>query len=288
MNCITIKAFAKLNLTLNVSPLEASAKLHDISSVMVSVNIYDKVIVNKRSDKQVFVTMPGRKALENNSAEKAARLVCEAFGVDGADITIYKHIPYGGGLGGSSADAAAVLAAFSLLHEIPLSDLIEKCALKLGSDVAFMAKGGFGLVEGKGEKILRTAIPKQLNFTVINTGFKMSTAKVYAMFDKIGGRGFSCNQELMEAAQKGETERFTELMSNQLADAVYALQPKLDLLKDRIQKLTNEKVFLTGSGSCLYILCPSEEKSKRLAAFLKEHKINAVGCTSVTEGILTI
>lgn len=284
MKQIVLKAYAKLNLTLNVFPLEKAAKLHRLSSVMTSVSIFDKVAVSTREDKIINIQMPRRKVLTDNSAQKAAKIVCEIFDCFGADIIINKHIPYGGGLGGSSADAAAVLVAFSALYDLPFDEVVKKCAHKLGSDVAFMAYGGLALVEGFGEKITTFEMQKQQDFVIIKPGFKMSTAKVYAMFDKLGQSDSFDNDAIIKAAVNATLYDNQNLLGNTLTSAAFAFQPKLELTKRLAETVSGEKTFLTGSGSCLYIVCKNAAHAKQLCQTLQSNGLRAQCCHTVGQG----
>mgnify|MGYP001623753385 FL=1 len=109
-----VRSWAKLNLSLNISGV--SGGYHLLDSVVCSVDICDTVCAKARSDALVNVYMHGLGSEnippEKNNAVRAGEAFVAAFGTRGADIDIYKDIPLGAGLGGSSADAAGVLNAW--------------------------------------------------------------------------------------------------------------------------------------------------------------------------------
>ena len=113
-----VKVNAKLNLSLNV--YQKVGERHQISSVAVSVNIFDVVQVTKREDSNVTVSgmdMP----LQNNVAYKTAVAFAKTFDTCGVDVIITKGIPMGAGMGGSSADSSAVIYCMCKLFDVDVN-----------------------------------------------------------------------------------------------------------------------------------------------------------------------
>ena len=102
MNTVKIKAYAKINLTLDVTGV--SEGYHLLDSFVASISLYDLLVVRKRKDKLVSVTMHGMDSKgippESNNAFRAGEAFVRRFSTTGADITVYKNIPMGAGLGG--------------------------------------------------------------------------------------------------------------------------------------------------------------------------------------------
>ncbi len=155
MNTAKIKSYAKINLTLDIVG-EANG-YHLLDSFVASLDLYDLVVVRKRKDKLISVTMRGMGSEgispEENNAAKAGEAFVERFGTSGANIAVYKNIPLGAGLGGSSADAAGVLNGMAKLYGISDSEALGALADRLGSDTRYMLKGGFCRMQGRGEKL---------------------------------------------------------------------------------------------------------------------------------------
>ncbi|MCM1195408.1 MAG: 4-(cytidine 5'-diphospho)-2-C-methyl-D-erythritol kinase, partial [Firmicutes bacterium] len=144
-----VKSYAKLNLTLNVSGVKNG--FHDIDSLVTSVDIYDVVNVDTRNDGRINVEKLKGIRNERNAAYKAADAFIRRFGSFGVDVVIDKGIPFGAGMGGSSADAAAVIYCMCKLFDIEEnSDEVQNICAEVGSDVSFMLRGGFGRMRGKG------------------------------------------------------------------------------------------------------------------------------------------
>ena len=180
MKRITEGAFAKLNLTLDVLDRRADG-YHDIKSIMQTVSLHDDVLVDLGGEGwQVHCyrellppdadenTTPelvtcGLPQDRDNLAWKAAEAFYARTGLprEGLEIFISKRIPMQAGLGGGSADAAAVLRALNRAYDAPLS-IPALCELgaQVGSDVPFCVMGGTAIVEGRGE--LLTKLPQRV------------------------------------------------------------------------------------------------------------------------------
>ena len=154
-------AFAKVNLTLDVLGKREDG-YHDLQSVMQTLSIRDDVEIDVGTGKPWSLSC-SREDLpqdERNLAWKSAKVFCEQLKIDpqGLAIRITKRIPSEAGLGGGSADAAAVLRALNRAYDAPLS-IPALCELgaQVGSDVPFCVMGGTAIVEGRGE--LLTKLP---------------------------------------------------------------------------------------------------------------------------------
>ena len=150
-------AFAKVNLTLDVLGKREDG-YHDLQSVMQTISVRDDVEIDVGTGKPWTLSC-SREDLpqdENNLAWKAAKVFCDSLKIDpdGIAIRITKRIPSGAGLGGGSADAAAVLRALNRHFGAPLSILaLAELGAKVGSDVPFCVLCGTAMVEGRGERL---------------------------------------------------------------------------------------------------------------------------------------
>ena len=158
----TERAWAKLNLSLDVTGRREDG-YHDLAMLMQTVSLSDELRLRLRDDGQVFASsnlrfIPGD---ERNLAVRAALGFFEALGKSGQglQIDIRKEIPVGAGMGGGSADAAAVLRGLNRLYDRPFTRVeLERISQKIGSDVAFCVAGGTALARGRGE-LLETLTP---------------------------------------------------------------------------------------------------------------------------------
>jgi len=254
MNSVELKVFAKLNLSLCITGVYDDG-FHRVDTVLQSVDIFDELTVKKRADghcEAYGIDVP------ENTALKAAELFVQTFKTGGADIYIKKGIPLSGGMGGSSADAAGVLAALSRLYGVPVSE-VEPLAERLGSDVKFMLHGGRARATGRGET-LEFLNHEKMHFVVLKPDFGLSTAEIYRQFD---------------------------LAPNAESNALQA--PALNfstVLREFFEAASRvAEVTMTGSGSCFFAVCKDKDESAELCARFKAAGFDAAECKSVEKGV---
>lgn len=271
MKKLRLTAFGKANLSLNITG--KNERLHTLDSVMVSVDAFDTVTVSERGDDKINVIVDNP-AIDkvNNTAYKAAALVREKLGC-GVDIAVEKGIPVGAGLGGSSADGAAVIRALDLMYGLASHGVdIRKTALSVGSDVPFMLTGGLARVTGMGEEMLFIENKLKL-FAVGLMDEPVSTAEAYALFDKLHR-----NSEYLPT----ETEKFTNLLldgdikaldclDNALYEAATKLAPSVKKNFDKL-KAAGAVPCMTGSGGMVLGYYTDIDKFARAAQALKNEK----------------
>ena len=245
---IKLRAFAKANLSLNITGKNEQNGLHEIDSVMMSLDKFDTVTVTERNDSKINVKFINADIGENNTALKAALKVKDKIDC-GLDIEIEKGIPIGAGLGGSSADAAAVLRALDVLYRLPERGVdMRNVALSVGSDVPFMLTGGLARVRGTGEEMFFIENKLQLFIVGLMTD-SVSTAQAYADFDRLYTAGNYCptdNDRLCNALLGGETQA-VELLDNALYRPAVLQSPAIE----RNKKLLTDcgaSACMTGSG----------------------------------------
>lgn len=184
------RANAKINAYLNITSRRPNG-YHDVVSVMQTVSLCDLVSVTLTLAPQSRITLSvsGNSELSeasDNLAWRAADLFLQQTHLNAeVQIAIQKHIPMSAGLGGGSADAAAVLRALNRLCGEPLSvEELCKIGLTLGADVPFCIRGGTMLATGIGEVLERVA-PMPVCTLVVAIGEEgVSTPKAYAALDE--------------------------------------------------------------------------------------------------------
>lgn len=267
---LRLRAFAKANLSLNITGVDGKSGLHTLDSVMMSVDKFDTVTVAERNDNKINVRFINADIGENNTAAMAARAVQEAIGFGGWDIEIEKGIPIGAGLGGSSADGAAVLRALDVLYRLPERGAdMRKIALGIGSDVPFMLTGGLARVRGTGGDLFFIENKLTLFIVGLMSG-SVSTAEAYAEFDNLYKDRMHCptdNEELCNRLLEAK-DTSLELFGN----ALYAPAAKLapDITKNtELLSSCGAKVNLTGSGGMVLGYFTDIEKFAACAHALK-------------------
>ena len=289
-----VKVYAKLNLTLNVG--ERQGEFHSIDSVATSVDVFDLVEVTERTDDQV--TVKGVDGVEQNcnTAYKAARAFVDAFSTSGVDVSIVKGIPFGGGLGGSSADAAAVLYCMSKLKKIDMGwkktqkmrknpTHLHKICAALGSDVTFMLHGGLGRMCGKGDDVELFEMKRPLYFALTTFAQQMSSREVYAAFDRLDGHSDKTdNDALLALLQQGANEQALPYLSNDLQQAAAAISSYAESYLS-FTKSHNLHAVMTGSGSAYYVAFATRSEAQQAVDLLSSHGFATVLCQSVSCGI---
>lgn len=247
MEKITLKVHAKINLTLEITGVNDRG-YHELDMICCSISPCDEVSVSK-SDK-IQVTMDGTVAGEENTAYRAALCVYGVCGVALA-VDIKKGIPSGAGLGGSSADASAVFFAAVRLGFID-EDTAYKLCVKVGSDVAYMMKGGYCRLRGEGEKITPLG---EINFrlAVVQKEVGASTAEVYRGYDEAPVKGIG-----IPAVLRGEK------YYNVLERSATAKCASIAEVKRRLSDLYGNAT-MTGSGSAVFAVVGEDADEKTFA-----------------------
>ncbi len=187
MNSIKIKTYAKINLTLEIQGVENG--FHLLDSVVANIDLCDTIYLKKKKGKNSSVTMHGQGSEkippEKNNALKAAEAFSLAFGTDGADITIFKDIPIGAGLGGSSADICGVINGMARLYGVEDRERLKAFADTLGSDTGYMLNGGFARMQGRGERVSSIKADATLYLLLICPKSSVSTVECYRKYDEL-------------------------------------------------------------------------------------------------------
>lgn len=184
---ISLLAFAKINLHLQVTGRRADG-YHNISSLMQSVSLADRLSVRITDAPEIRVETEGAEIAGDNLVRKAAEAFLRVTGrTEGVAIRLLKQIPLSAGLGGGSADAAAVLLALNRLFGNPLErQTLLRLGLSLGADVPFCMTGGTQLCEGLGEVLTPVPAVRPMPVLLIKQFQKASTGAMYQKIDEAG------------------------------------------------------------------------------------------------------
>ena len=151
---LRVQAHAKINLYLDVIGKRPD-EYHEIETVFHSIGLHDDIYLRKRADREITVHCehPHVPCDPRNLAYRAAKLLVDNMSdLSGIDIKILKRIPVAAGLGGGSADAAAVLCGMNALFDLGLTQRdLMRLGVQLGADVPFCILGGAALGQGIGE-----------------------------------------------------------------------------------------------------------------------------------------
>ncbi len=262
MHTARITSYAKINLTLEI--VGESNGFHLLDSLVANIDVSDRIVLKKRKDKLSSVTMHGLGSEnippEKNNALKAAEAFCEQFGVNGADITVYKNIPIGAGLGGSSADIAGVLRGMAHLYDVDDTAAISELAERLGSDCKYMLTGGFQRMEGKGEQLTPLGISPTLHFLMLVPNASVSAGACYQEYDKSPMVMHTQNTSACIAAfARNDLNEGGRYLTNDLFEPAARLCEQVKTAYEEALSFSPLGVVMTGSGSAVLALFETKE-----------------------------
>ncbi|MBW8750606.1 MAG: 4-(cytidine 5'-diphospho)-2-C-methyl-D-erythritol kinase [Propionibacteriales bacterium] len=273
---ITVRAPAKINLHLGVGPGRPDG-YHELSTVYQAIGLYDDVTATDAPEWTVTVSGSGELDVsevpldDHNIAIRAGRALTDHHGVDrAAALTIAKSIPVAGGLAGGSADAAAALVALDRLWDLQTSDAdLLAIAGRLGSDVPFALVGGTAYGTGRGELVEPVVDHGQWWWVVVPNDAGLSTAAVYAEYDRLGlGETLRAPEGLFGALADAWPEGLSGELHNDLEPASLDLRPELALTKRDILECGAYAALLSGSGPTWLGLAGDADHAREMAAAL--------------------
>jgi 4-diphosphocytidyl-2-C-methyl-D-erythritol kinase len=269
MASVTLRAFAKINLSLRVSVARPDG-FHEVRTILQAIDLFDRVrCVARRGPFQILCDTPGVPVDRTNLVWKAAQLLWQAAGRDGeprdAVVMLQKNIPMQAGLGGGSSDAAAALLGLRRLWKLRVpDDRIHALAATLGSDVPFFLIGGTALGLGRGEEVFPLENLPRYWVVLVIPPFGIATRDAYAWFDE----GVSTpSVSYLSETWLGRT---TPLL-NDLESHVAARHPVITQLKQQFTERRALVAAMSGSGSTVFGIFDSQSAATRAArAFRKE------------------
>lgn len=266
-------AFAKINLTMDVLDKRTDG-FHNIQSVMQTISIRDDIEIDVDTGKpwKLTCSMEGVLEDERNLAWKAARVFYDTTGqkTDGIEIRITKRIPTEAGLGGGSADAAAVLRALNAHYGNPLSILaLAELGAEIGSDVPFCVLGGTAVVEGRGERLRKLPDMPECIFVVCKPDFSASTPELYRKIDESAIAKRPDINAMESAILAGDLGKIAENLCNVFDPIVTAEHLELNYIKSIFNSYGSVGQQMTGSGSAVYAIVSEFEFAAVICDMLK-------------------
>lgn len=278
-------AFAKINLTLDVLGKRDDG-YHDLQSVMQTVSIRDDIEIDLGTGKPWSLLCDKEEipADETNLAWKAAKLFFDTVkkDPDGLEIRIIKRIPCQAGLGGGSADAAAVLRALNRHYDSPFSILaLAELGAQIGSDVPFCVVGGTAMVEGRGERLKKLPDMPECFIVVCKPEFSCSTAELYAELDRSAIAKRPNNKAMESALYAGDLGKLAENIWNVFDPVVTKAHLELNYIKSIFNSYGAVAQQMTGSGSAVFGITDSFEYAAVICNMLKENYPQVYICKPV-------
>jgi 4-diphosphocytidyl-2-C-methyl-D-erythritol kinase len=255
---ILARAPGKVNLGLFVGPRRADGR-HELVTVFESVSLADEVTVAPIEGPSDQVICP---EIDAPNIVSTALVGLRAGGWDAPPVrvTIEKRIPVAGGMGGGSADAAAVLRIASALAPVP-PGVIDRIAASLGADVPSQVAPGAAIGTGAGEVLERLPGPLVPHaFVIVPQTFALSTADVYREFDRLDlARSAEELSALLDEVRRGGGTLAPALLGNDLERAAVSLRPEIADVLDAVLDAGATHSMLSGSGPTVLGLCIGPE-----------------------------
>jgi 4-diphosphocytidyl-2-C-methyl-D-erythritol kinase len=261
---IEIPAYAKINWSLRITGKRPDG-FHDLETLFQTISLHDTITIRESDRFSLTCNDPSIPIDDTNLVLRAAR----ALGAPSVAIELKKVIPAGGGLGGGSSDAAAVLIALSKHFGIdrPLADL----ALALGSDVPFFLTGGTAYATGRGEVLTPMPSVAGIPLLLLIPDERVSTASAFAALRRFSPPiGIERYRSIID---DGLLSHVDELV-NDFEGPIFALLPRLRELKTRL--IDAGAVWAAMSGSGATIVGAFAETKNRDAAITKFSDVRAV------------
>ncbi|KRM87367.1 4-(cytidine 5'-diphospho)-2-C-methyl-D-erythritol kinase [Lacticaseibacillus thailandensis] len=263
---ITQKAPAKINLSLDALYRHGDGE-HEWRMVMTSIDLADYVSIRPGARKIRVSTDSGFVPEDaRNLAFQAARILRQEAGINaGASIYIEKHIPVAAGLGGGSADAAAVLRGLNELWGLHYSqEQLARIGLKVDSDVPFCVYSQPALVTGRGEQVTPLGTLPSFWVVLVKPAISVTTARILSMvdYDQV------LHRPQTDRVLKGITQRNFDLMvsgmGNALEDVTATRFPVIKELEQRLVKYGASVAQMSGTGPTVFGLCPTRSRAERV------------------------
>jgi 4-diphosphocytidyl-2-C-methyl-D-erythritol kinase len=267
---------AKINLHLRVGP-RAPDGFHPLLSWMCTVGLHDTIEMTTTTDPGIHLTCdhPDVPIDATNLIIRAGQALNPNLG---AEVSLQKKIPLGGGLGGGSSNAAFALTGFNQLWNLNLSnDRLAAIASQLGSDVPFFLHGPSSICEGRGERV--TPIPRlAAKYAVLFfPNLSMSTPAVYRRFDEmnLGSDTAIHHHPNWQSWSNLAATDLLKVLINDLEPPAFSLCPELAELRTRVEQKIAQPVRMSGSGSTLFTVADGLRDAERMGAKANEVSIRA-------------
>ena len=285
MTTIFEPAYAKLNLTLDVLGKREDG-YHNLKSVMQTISVRDDVEVDIGTGKPWCIKCDKEDIPcdERNLAWQAAKVYCEALNKDpnGLEIRITKRIPSQAGMGGGSADAAAVLRALNEYYDHPLSiGALAELGAQVGSDVPFCVVGGTCMCEGRGERLRKLPDMPDCIFVICKPDFSVSTPELYQKIDAVAISKRPDHQVMESALLSGDLEKVAHNLFNVFDPVVTQDHLELNYIKSLFHQYGAVGYQMTGSGSAVFAVVSEFEVAAVICNMLKANYPNVFICKPV-------
>ncbi len=269
---MVLRAFAKINYALAVLGLRGDG-YHEVATVMQSISLADELGIEKIREGFELIVEPEHAevgASESNTVYRAWRLLCEVADEElPVRVRLRKNIPSGAGLGGASADAAAVLIGINEFFEIGLSrEELRGIGARIGADVPFCISGGTALGEGIGGRLTELPAPPDHSLLLLKPERSAETARIYRAYDERTSESSSAvsTESVVEALRNGDLGALALSLGNDLAPVTRDFVPEVSEYERGLLNSEALGASMSGTGTAVYGLFDTIEVARASAA----------------------
>lgn len=301
---LRLEARAKINWTLDILGRREDG-YHLMDMLMQSVALADEITLEQAEHLELCSKASASSATavtqqdaaaqavpfdERNLAYRAAVALQQYTGCrQGAVITLQKNIPSGAGMGGGSADAAAVLYGLNHLWQLGLSqEELLSIGLKLGADVPFMLTGGLARVGGIGEVIKPLFPAPEIWLVLTQPCDGLSTKEIFTAYDDPeSGLAIAHpnNEKAQDALLKGDLAALSNAMDNVLESVSVAKRSAIAQAAKLLEEAGAVRGMMTGSGSVVYGVFSGEAEARKAYQLFEQKGMNAWLTHTTDKGI---
>lgn len=266
MDIINLKAYAKINLALDVIGKRPNG-YHDVRMIMQTIRLYDKVTIKRIQTSGIIVktNLHYLPTNENNLVYAAAKLFRETQHIEeGIHIYLEKRIPVAAGMAGGSSDAAATLWGLNEMFETKLSlnELME-LGVKLGADVPYCLLRGTALSEGIGEILTPLCSAPPCLCLVVKPPVSVSTKFVYENLVLNETTNHPDIDGMLTAINTGSLQGVCSLLGNVLESVTLKEYPQICDIKEKMLAFGACGALMSGSGPTVFGLFDDKAKAER-------------------------
>ena len=265
MNTFRIKAYAKINLGLDVLRRRPDG-YHEVKMIMQTVDLYDDLEFTKLAEDEIriFTDKEELPADQGNLIWRAAARMKELYQIsEGVSVKLTKRIPIAAGMAGGSADAAATIHAMDALFSLGLSlEEKQKIGVKLGADIPYCLMGGTALSEGIGEILTKLPDVPKAKLVIAKPDLDVSTKFVYGNLHLDEVTDHPDIDGMVQAIRNHDLYGITDRMGNVLESVTCPAYPVIDEIKAQMMKNGAVNAMMSGSGPTVFGIFDDPEKAE--------------------------
>lgn len=253
-----ITSNAKINIGLNITEKLPNG-YHLLDMIMVPISLADKLEIkfnNQKGKLNISSNIKDIPCDEKNILYKVYKAFYEKTQIEPEDVDVYleKNIPHEAGLGGGSSNGGFFLKELNKFHNFVLSDEdLSLVGKSVGADIPFFLKNTPCRVKGIGEKLEKIQNNLDCDVILIKPKFGVSTKKAYELYSKLDEKKFANIDEVLSGLKENNLKKVCENIENMLEQGLLIDDENIQNFRNRI-KDTGLDFFMSGSGSCYYIL----------------------------------